>query len=380
MDEHRDDVFSSVARLAVHTLRCSCAYVCTRAAIPDAAMNVACFVSGGEELQQQTISLPAELVERCVPGQALLLEQEASLLLPLEIGAQAVFLVLRAHPESPWTPEDVARANRFADAVAGLFQEEGLSPNQRMRAFLGIVSHELRTPLTAVSMHLQVARGLLTKWLQEECDAQVQERLLDLSHLLTQAGSQLKLQERLVDDLQDVTRMQTNRLELRLLAGDLVRVVSESVAALQAAFPARCIQLSLAVKDELLVFMDADRITQVINNYVTNALKYGRSDGQIEVSLERRETCAYVAVHDEGPGLGAEELEKIWEWFYRSDAKALDPATQAIGGAGLGLGLAFCRRIIELHQGATGAESRPGVGSTFWFTLPLVLNAAPLDP
>jgi len=108
---------------------------------------------------------------------------------------------------------------------------------------------------------------------------------------------------------------------------------------------------------------DSDRIKQVMMNYLNNALIYSEPDRPVEVELKVEGTEASVSVRDQGPGLAEEELKRVWERFYR---------VQGTSQSGLGLGLHICNMIIRWHGGQVGAQSSPGKGSTFWFTLPLV--------
>jgi signal transduction histidine kinase len=116
---------------------------------------------------------------------------------------------------------------------------------------------------------------------------------------------------------------------------------------------------------------DADRIGQVVTNYLTNALKYSPDACPVTIGLEVLPAQARVWVRDEGPGLPAAEQERIWERFYRANGSAQQDSSQG----GLGLGLHISRIIVEQHHGQVGVESAPGRGSTFWFTLPVESGA-----
>ncbi len=108
--------------------------------------------------------------------------------------------------------------------------------------------------------------------------------------------------------------------------------------------------------------------SQVVNNYLSNALKYSEAARPVEVKVEIRDGVARVSVHDQGPGLSPEEQERIWERFYRVPGIQV----QSGSGVGLGLGLHISRIIIERQGGSIGVESEQGKGSTFWFTLPCI--------
>jgi signal transduction histidine kinase len=117
----------------------------------------------------------------------------------------------------------------------------------------------------------------------------------------------------------------------------------------------------------VLILADADRIAQVLINYLTNALKYSPETEPIEIGLEVQKRRARVWVRDHGLGLPLAEQEHIWERFHRAKGVKV----QSGSGVGLGIGLFISRTIIELHHGQVGVQSSPGQGATFWFSLPL---------
>ena len=156
-------------------------------------------------------------------------------------------------------------------------------------------------------------------------------------------------------------------LELRLAPCDLATMVREMVEDQRSTIPTRTIHLELAVEETAPVIADAERIGQVLSNYLTNALKYSPIDRPVDVQLKKEDKMVLVLVRDEGPGLTPSEQERIWERFYQVEGIK----RQRGSSVGLGLGLHICRAIIEEHQGEVGVESTKGMGSTFWFTLPL---------
>jgi signal transduction histidine kinase len=172
---------------------------------------------------------------------------------------------------------------------------------------------------------------------------------------------------RLVNDLVDVSRIQAGRLELHVARADLTAIVRDAVEEQRQAAPARTLALQLPTERCVSVIVDADRIGQVVTNYLTNALKYSPEDRPVDVGITVDRHEARVWVRDEGLGLPPEEQEGIWERFHRAQGIEV----QSGSGIGLGLGLHICRTIIERHQGQVGVESARGTGSTFWFSLPL---------
>ena len=173
-------------------------------------------------------------------------------------------------------------------------------------------------------------------------------------------------QNRLVGDLLDVTRVRAGKLEFHVERCDLAAIVRDATTAQRIAWPGRTIELD-ASDTEVPVDADAQRIEQVITNYLTNALKYSSSDAPVAVSLSITGREARVAVQDHGPGLTPEQRQHVWERFHRVPGVR----QQSGSGEGLGLGLYICRGIIERHGGRVGLESTPGHGSIFDFTLPL---------
>jgi signal transduction histidine kinase len=132
--------------------------------------------------------------------------------------------------------------------------------------------------------------------------------------------------------------------------------------------PDRSIQIEIAQSNAVMIMADPDRVSQVVSNYLSNALKYSDADKPIEVSLQVRDEVVRTAVRDYGPGLSKEQQQRIWERFYRVP----DVHVRSGSGVGLGLGLHISRTIIERQGGTVGVESEQGKGSTFWFTFPLL--------
>ncbi len=240
-----------------------------------------------------------------------------------------------------------------------------LAANQLKDEFIGIASHELRTPLTTMKASVQIARRLVGRML-DESEQSAEQALSQLDRFLQRTEQQMERQGRLIRDLLDVSRIERGQLELQLAPCNLVAVVRETVEDQQQAAPTRVIQLELPIH-EVWVLADHDRVSQVVSNYLSNALKYSDTDQPVAVSLQIAEAMVRVSVHDQGPGLETSELSHIWERFYRV------PGTQVKSGSsiGLGLGLHISRTLIEQQGGSVGVESTLGHGATFWFTLPL---------
>ena len=240
--------------------------------------------------------------------------------------------------------------------------------NNRFNEFLSIASHELKGPLTTFKGNIQLAqrslRTLLSHRTQER--EEMSSMLEKIQRYLGRAEHQISVENRLTSDLLDVARIRAGKLELHMQPCDLGQIVRELVEDQRQITEGRVINLELPT-EKMIICGDADRLGQVVGNYLTNALKYSSSDKPVEVAVTTDGSTARVMVSDQGAGLTLDEQERVWERFYR--AKGVQVLSG--NGIGLGLGLHICKTIIEQHSGCVGLYSKPGIGSHFWFTLPL---------
>jgi signal transduction histidine kinase len=237
-----------------------------------------------------------------------------------------------------------------------------------MDEFLGIAGHELRTPLTTIKISIQLAQRQLDRLLKQEgLSAGMSHQLSVVQEYLDRTIRQIAMQNRLVGDLLDVSRIQAGRLELRRDLCDMAGLVREVVEDQRTLMPERRLELSIAAPGQFMVITDADRVRQVVSNYLSNAFKYSEASKPVKVNIEEIDGDVRVSVQDKGPGLSSEQLQRIWERFYRVAGVKVKTGADA----GLGLGLHISRMIIERQYGRVGVQSEPTLGSTFWFTLPL---------
>jgi signal transduction histidine kinase len=286
--------------------------------------------------------------------------------------------------EHVYTPEEIALIRAASQLAALLIEQERLvqerteaqanelalrEANRLMDEFLGIAGHELRTPLTTIKISTQLAQRQLARLLKhEELSADSTRQIALVQGYLDRTIRQIAMQDRLVSDLLDISRIQAGRLELRRDLCNVARLVREVVEDQRTLMPERKLELMIAEPGEFMVMADADRVRQVVSNYLSNAFKYSDAGKPVKISVEVIGREVRVAVQDEGPGLSAEHLQRIWERFYR--VAGVEVKTGA--DAGLGLGLHISRMIIERQNGSVGVQSELDLGSTFWFTLPLV--------
>ncbi|HZS76415.1 MAG TPA: ATP-binding protein [Ktedonobacteraceae bacterium] len=239
---------------------------------------------------------------------------------------------------------------------------------QSRDAFIGMASHELRNPITSIKGNLQLAELRLERLLRQTKDLpeEVSKSLVDTSGLLARALRQTGTQIRLINDLLDLSRLQVGKLELSFSLCDLTSIVRETIADQRAASPGRTIIFEQEEAEPIFVQADADRIGQVVSNYLTNALKYSPASEPVTVGMLIQNQEVHVWVRDHGPGLTLEQQQQVWGRFYQVPGVQV----QSGSGQGLGLGLYICQTLISRHNGKVGVESKKGEGSTFWFTLP----------
>lgn len=222
--------------------------------------------------------------------------------------------------------------------------------------FISTVSHELRSPLTPIVGYSEMLS------MGGFADSDVQEMAGEINR------SAIHLQ-RLVEDILDLSRIESGQLKLAMADVDLVDVVSQAVRDFANASPIH--QVRALVEGPLPpLAADPIRVKQVLHNLIGNAVKYSPEGGQILVAASVLEGEVRVSVSDEGPGIPPDKIARLFEMFYRVDSEL----TKKVRGTGIGL--AICKSIVEGHGGRIWVESAVGKGSTFSFSLPL---ATPSD-
>jgi len=221
--------------------------------------------------------------------------------------------------------------------------------------FIALASHELRTPLVTIKGFLELVLDGTTGPLNAE--------QLEVLQLMHQGANQL---DTIVDDLLDISRIESGHLTLHPRAFDLQKCIETTAATLQLQFVAKHQSLTLELESELPpVNADEQRVVQILLNLLSNAHKYTPDGGSITVRAQTAKGFAQVDVIDTGIGLSEEEQQHIFEQFFRANNETVRDIS------GSGLGLAITRTLVDQHGGTLTVQSRPGAGSTFSFTLPL---------
>ena len=239
--------------------------------------------------------------------------------------------------------------------------------------FLSNASHELKTPITAMSGFVQIAVRRVKRRLaagQPSADdwKKEEDTLLEQLEVVQRQTGKLA---RLVDELLDVSRIESGRLELRVSDVDLPELVAEVMRRHQLMATKHDLRLSYASDDQLNVRGDRDHLEQVLNNLIGNAMKYSPDGGAIDVNVTRiDEQEIALRIADHGIGIRPEELARVFGLFYRSP----DRLARDVGG--MGLGLYITKEIVDRHNGRIWAESEVGQGTAFHVALPASIPAA----
>ncbi len=237
-------------------------------------------------------------------------------------------------------------ANTFNSMANNLERNEQLRKNM-----VADVAHELRTPLSNIKGYLEAIRDGL---IEPETDT------------LRKLDEEATLLSRLVDDLQELSLAEAGELKLVRQPEDIANLVNQTVATVQAKAMVKGVSISTEIPDRLpAVNIDVHRISQVLHNLLENAVTHTGKGGAITVAVVQQSNQIEVNVTDTGEGIPAEELDKIFERFYRVDKSR----ARATGGSGLGLTIA--KRLVEAHGGDIRVQSELGKGSRFTFTIPV---------
>ena len=275
-----------------------------------------------------------------------------------------VFEVFNKANDMHYTEEDILILETLASLASTAMQndllerniqssQEGVRELDRLKnEFIAITSHELRTPLGLILGHSTFLRELVAGEYQEQVDAIIRN------------ASRLK---EIIESLSSVDNYQTGGSTLRQGRASISRIIEDAVLA----FREMTIQKGVALRtdlpknDELIVEVDASKISIVVSNLIKNAIAFTNEGGHITIRGERNLDTVKIVVEDDGVGVPAKDLPHVFERFYQVESHL----TRKHGGMGLGLSVA--KVMVEMHGGRIWAESMEGVGSSFTFILPV---------
>ena len=264
-------------------------------------------------------------------------------------------------------PVEIATLGQAFNEMASALERDARERDrieQMKDDFVLTVSHELRTPVTVV------------KGFAEMLTAQsksLNSRQLEAAEIIADSAGQL---QKLINDLLDLARSDAGKLRIDPEPTPVRSLVQRVGRHMRPNFEKKDQRLTVNVEKDLpKVMADPDRVGQVLSNLLTNANKYAPQGAKVRVTAVRAGRQVEFTVADDGPGLEEDELEHVFERFWRAQSGE----TQAVGGTGLGLAIA--KSLVELHGGAISATSKPGEGATFRFVLPIAKEGrAASDP
>lgn len=238
---------------------------------------------------------------------------------------------------------------QLGEAINYMAVELGSLENQR-REFLANVSHDLRAPLTSIN-------GFLTALTDGAIPPEKQQRYLEL---MKESSDRMM---KLVGDLLDMARIEAGQFRLEKVRFNLSEQTRKTIARMEPQFAQHRVSVGLeSPAEDLFVEADPDRIDQVLANLLQNAIHFSPPQSRVDVSLREEEGAALIVVRDYGIGIAQEELERIWERFYKGDKSRSRKV-------GTGIGLSIVKHILDLHGAQIEVESEAGKGTTFTISI-----------
>lgn len=220
---------------------------------------------------------------------------------------------------------------------------------EKQKEFSTVVSHELRTPLASIKTAIDIVISETSGTLNEEQNKFLNKAKLNVDRL-----------RRLIDDVLDISKLESGKMDIKLAMNSLKKVIEEVIEVNQPGAQKTGLYLKVDMDADLPdVLFDPDRISQVLNNLVTNAIKFTK-EGGVLITAKREGDKVVVCTKDSGAGIGPDDIPKLFKKFQQLDTTSKD---------GTGLGLAICKEIIHQHKGKIWVESEVNKGSCFCFSL-----------
>lgn len=227
--------------------------------------------------------------------------------------------------------------------------------HQHKNRFISSMSHELRTPLNAIIG--------FTQTLEKKYFGDLNEKQMEYIALVMSSGQHLLS---LINDILDIAKIDSGSMQLSAEYINIDKCINDIVSIMSTQFNDKKIILEHFIEENIdTVYSDERKFKQILFNLLSNALKFTKENGKVTIKVVKEDDYINVSVTDNGIGIKEQDLDKVFNEFYQSD----DVRDQALGGAGIGLTLT--RRLVEIHGGAIGVESKLDQGSKFWFTMPI---------
>jgi signal transduction histidine kinase len=259
----------------------------------------------------------------------------------------------------PFTPDELKSTIRKAAARLILAKQARKLAEEKQQVrfeFIRVLAHELKAPLNAVAGYINLIRA-----------HSAGEALPNYHEMLDRSLLRIDGMNKLILDLLDLTRIESGKRTRRLVNMDLAAAVSLAVDNVQPAATARNVTIRIHAEGDVSMTADPSEIEMLLNNLISNAVKYNRDGGAVDVTITGREAHTTIAVADTGIGMAPDDVDRIFGEFVRIK----NEQTHHIPGSGLGLSIV--KKLVRLYDGDIKVESRPGEGTTFT----VVLNAPP---
>ena len=256
----------------------------------------------------------------------------------------------------PFTPQELRASienvakHLYLKRMTRKMQAEG---KQIRFQFLSVLSHELKSPINAVEGYL--------KMMQEK---QLGEKIEDYDKMIDRSLARLKGMRNLIMDLLDLTKIESGKKERKLREIELGAIARTAMDTMEPYSIQKNVKISLKTNGNTYLLADADEMEIVFNNLISNAVKYNRDNGKVDVSIDDQQQQIVVSVADTGIGMSEEDLEKIFQDFVRIKNSKTKEITCS------GLGLSITKKMVEQYNGSIQVKSTPDVGTTFIVSLP----------
>jgi two-component system sensor histidine kinase/response regulator len=256
----------------------------------------------------------------------------------------------------PFTPQELKSSienitkQLYLKRITHKLKQEGKKIRYQ---FLSVLSHELKAPLNALEGYLRM--------MQEK---QQGEKIDDYTAAIDRSLQRIQGMRNLIMDLLDFTKIRLERKEEKIQEVDLEAVAQSAIIAIQPYAIQVEVTINLEVRSEAVVMSDPDDMEIVFNNLISNAVKYNKSGGKVEITIDTSDTDTIVIFSDTGIGIKEEDMETLFTEFGRIKTEKTKNIT------GSGLGLSIVRKVIELYKGTIEVESKPDIGTVFTVRLP----------
>lgn len=249
------------------------------------------------------------------------------------------------------------QGNMTGISISGRDISEKKEAEKRVSEFYSTVSHELRTPLTSIRASLGLMEG-----------GKAGELAVKAQRLVQIARTESERLIRLINDILDLRKIEAGKLDLKVERTDADELVAATIDSIKSMAEAAGVKLKTEGDFHCELLCDRDRLTQVLTNLISNAIKFSPKDSAVLVRGEKQDHALRLSVVDAGPGIPADQITKLFGKFQQLDSSS----TRSKGGTGLGL--AISKALVEQHGGKIGLDTEVGKGSTFWFETPISVS------